>query len=246
MKRFICIILSLIIMLSFSSMDTVIVSAYSVENYTYDDLDLLNELIKEQVTNMEAAHQIAESARHLGYSEEHSIIELAVEEYNAADQKRIAYQQIYNKLVSHWNRKVKEYPTAAYIWNYFRDLGYSNQVCAGILGNIMAEAGGNTLNINYDVKTSSYYGICQWSKTYSEVWGASLEEQCEYLEKTIQYELNTFGYAYEDGFDYEAFLELKNIEDVAIAFAKCYERCGSDSYDIREKNAVAAYNYFVG
>lgn len=246
MKRFICIILSLIIMLSFSSMDIVIVSAYSVENYTYDDLDLLNELIKEQVTNMEAAHQMAESARHLGYSEGHSIIELAVEEYNAADQKRIAYQQIYNELVSHWNRKVKEYPTAAYIWSYFRDLGYSNQVCAGILGNIMAEAGGNTLNINYDVKTSSYYGICQWSKTYSEVWGASLEEQCEYLEKTIQYELNTFGYAYEDGFDYEAFLELKNIEDVAIAFAKCYERCGSGSYDIREKNAVAAYNYFVG
>lgn len=246
MKRFICIILSLIIMLSFSNMNIVIASAYSVEGYTYDDLDLLNELIEEQVANMEAAHQMAESARHLGYSEGHSIIELAVEEYNAADQKRIAYQQIYNELVSHWNRKVKEYPIAAYIWNYFRDLGYSNQVCAGILGNIMAEAGGNTLNINYDVKTSSYYGICQWSKTYSEVWGASLEEQCEYLEKTIQYELNTFGYAYEDGFDYEAFLELKNIEDVAIAFAKCYERCGSDSYDIREKNAVAAYNYFVG
>lgn len=246
MKRFICIILSLIIMLSFSSMDTAIVSAYSVENYTYDDLDLLNKLIKEQVANMEAAHQMAESARHLGYSEGHSIIELAVEEYNAADQKRIAYQQIYNELVSHWNRKAKEYPTAAYIWNYFRNLGYSNQVCAGILGNIMAEAGGNTLNINYDVKTSSYYGICQWSKTYSEVWGASLEEQCEYLEKTIQYELNTFGYAYEDGFDYEAFLELKNIEDVAIAFAKCYERCGSGSYNIREENAIAAYNYFVG
>ena len=102
------------------------------------------------------------------------------------------------------------------------------------------------ININYDVKTSSYYGICQWSKTYSEVWGASLEEQCEYLEKTIQYELNTFGYAYEDGFDYEAFLELKNIEDVAIAFAKCYERCGSGSYNIREENAIAAYNYFVG
>lgn len=246
MKRFICIILSLIIMLSFSSMDTAIVSAYSVENYTYDDLDLLNKLIKEQVANMEAAHQMAESARHLGYSEGHSIIELAVEEYNAANQKKIAYQQIYNELVSHWNRKVKEHPTAAYIWNYFRDLGYSNQVCAGILGNIMAEAGGNTLNINYDVKTSSYYGICQWSKTYSEVWGASLEEQCEYLEKTIQYELNTFGYAYEDGFDYEAFLELKNIEDVAIVFAKCYERCGSGSYDIRKKNAVAVYNYFVG
>lgn len=254
MKRFISIILSLIILLSMvcscNSPFIAIASAYSVQyndttSYTYDDLDILIELIAEQISNMNAAHQMADAARPLGYSEDHDVIKLAVEEYNNANEIRQDYQRVYDELMEHWHQKEEEYPVATYIWSYFKELGYSNQVCAGILGNIMAEVGGNTLDIQYDIYGSSYYGMCQWNKAYSEVWGASLEEQCNYLEDTIEYEFDTFGYAYKRGFDYNDFLNMTSITDAALAFAKCYERCASGSYTVRQNNAITAYNYFV-
>jgi len=37
---------------------------------------------------------------------------------------------------------------------------------AGILGNIMVEAGGHSLGINPYAYGGSYYGICQWSTSY--------------------------------------------------------------------------------
>lgn len=178
MKRFISIILSLIILLSMvcscNSPFIAIASAYSVQyndttSYTYDDLDILIELIAEQISNMNAAHQMADAARQLGYSEDHDVIKLAVEEYNNANEIRQDYQRVYDELMEHWHQKEEEYPVATYIWSYFKELGYSNQVCAGILGNIMAEVGGNTLDIQYDIYGSSYYGMCQWNKAYSEV-----------------------------------------------------------------------------
>lgn len=254
MKRFMSIILSLIILLSImcgcNGPMVTLASAYSVPynetvSYTFDDLDTLVELIAEQISNMDAAHQMAEAARQLGYPEDHDVIKLAAEEYKTADELRQSYQKVYDNLMEHWHQKEEEYPVAAYIWSYFKELGYSNQVCAGILGNIMAEVGGNTLNIQYDIYGSSYYGMCQWNKAYSEVWGASLEEQCNYLENTIQYEFDTFGSNYKRGFGYEDFLNITDVRDAAIAFAKCYERCGSGSYNVRKENAVAAYNYFV-
>lgn len=100
MKRFISIILSLIILLSMvcscNSPFIAIASAYSVQyndttSYTYDDLDILIELIAEQISNMNAAHQMADAARQLGYSEDHDVIKLAVEEYNNANEIRQDY-----------------------------------------------------------------------------------------------------------------------------------------------------------
>ena len=40
-----------------------------------------------------------------------------------------------------------KYPEAYKIWHYLKKLGYNDYVCAGIMGNIMAECGGQTLNI---------------------------------------------------------------------------------------------------
>ena len=254
MSRFIKVITSLIIILSLYGCGygglTVVAHAYSVPynetiSYTLDDMDVLVELIAEQISNMNATHQMADAARKLGYSEDHAVIVLARQEYKEANALRKTYQAIYDKLLEHWHQKEEEYPTAAYIWNYFKELGYSNQVCAGILGNIMAETGGNTLEIQSTISGNGYYGMCQWNKAYSNVWGASLEEQCDYLRDTIEYEFDTFGYAYKRSFDYDSFLELTDIKDAALAFDKCYKRCGSGSYYTRQQNAIAAYNYFV-
>ena len=38
---------------------------------------------------------------------------------------------------------------------------------------------------------------------------------------------------------------MTDIEEIALAFAKCYERCGSGSYDVRQSNALIAFEYFA-
>ena len=142
-----------------------------------------------------------------------------------------------------------EYPAAAQIWQYMKNLGWNDYVCAGIMGNLMSEVGGQTLNIQYNLYSSSggYYGMCQWSKKYhSNIYGINnLESQCDYLRDTIKYEIDTFGFKYQNGFCFEEFLNLTDAQQVALAFAKCYERCASGSYNVRQQNALKAYNYFV-
>lgn len=141
-----------------------------------------------------------------------------------------------------------EYPIAIEIWNYLKNLGYNDYVCAGILGNIMAEVGGNTLYIQYWLYDSSniYYGMCQWNVNYyNEVKGTDLYSQLDFLMKTIEYEIDTFGFKYQKGFKYEDFINLTNYEEAALAFAKSYERCASRHYRVRQANAKVAYEYFV-
>lgn len=142
-----------------------------------------------------------------------------------------------------------KYSNATTIWNYLRGLGYNKYVCAGILGNIMTEVGGQTLDIKPGLygEGNNYYGICQWSiKYYPSISGAGLNTQLNFLAETIKYEFNTYGHLYSSGFDYNDFLNLNSASEAALAFAKVYERCGSGSYSKRQNNANTAYNYFVG
>lgn len=245
MKRFIAICLLVITALTSCAASATLVPVYEYNGYTYSDMNALQTRMEEQLVLMDAAHNMAESARTLGYAEDHAVIILAQDEWWEAYHWWETYQAIYNDLSSQWAVKESEYPAAAYIWSYFKSLGYSDYVCAGIMGNLMAEAGGQTLAIQYDAMSPGYYGMCQWSKAYTEVWYASLEEQCVFLQQTIQYELDTYGYAYKRGFNYEKFLQLTDCEQVALAFAKCYERCHKASYTTRQRNSIIAYNYFV-
>lgn len=144
------------------------------------------------------------------------------------------------------NCQEDKYAAATYIWNYLKDKDYNDSVCAGILGNIMTEVGGNTLYIQWWLYGASYYGMCQWNKAYSAIWGTDLKTQCDFLMSNIEYEIDTFGFCYQSGFRYNNFCQLQNPQAAARCFAKAYERCGSGSYGIRESNALIAYNYFVG
>lgn len=193
------------------------------------------------------AHKMAECARELGYAESHQVILAAKEEWYEC---QMELEENFDCIIF-WNKKFEEYPYATYIWLYLtNELNYSNEIAAGILGNMMAEVGGGTLDLQYwlySYGSGYYYGICQWSKdTYPDVRGEDLIFQCDYLAKTIEYELNTFGYAYHSGYKYANFLELESVEDAALMFAKCYERCAKSTYSVRQRNATKAYDYFMG
>ena len=220
----------------------------NLDTYTMAQLQVL---IEAERADQEAAHELAELARKLGWPEESEPIvsaknewwntQLAIEVYDAR------YQELYAESEeAKWATKAAEYPAATQIWRYMKDLGWNDYVCAGIMGNLMAEVGGQTLDIQYWLQGNGYYGMCQWNKAYrSSVWGADLVGQCDFLRDTIKYEIDTFGYAYQKGFNFESFLNMSNERDAAKVFAKCYERCGSSTYTIRQNNAEKAYDYFV-
>lgn len=215
---------------------------YVETNSITELFDLMEECKKE----MDNAHIMAEAARALGYEDSHPIIQLAKQEYEDA---KIYYQIYLNKFTQlGWEIKRQEYPEATKVWLYLKSLGYNDYICAGILGNIMAEVGGNTLSINpslYD-NTYKYYGMCQWSlEYYPDIQDLSLEKQCDFLKGNIKEEIDTFGHLYQKDFDYEEFISLSDCREAALAFAKTYERCNAKYYNIRKNNAEIAYKYFV-
>lgn len=138
-----------------------------------------------------------------------------------------------------------EYPVATYVWSYLKELGYNDYVCAGIMGNLMIETGGYTLNLDPYAYGGDYYGICQWSAYYCPgIQGADLDTQLNYLANTIEYEINVYGFNYSSTMDYNEFLQMANAGEAAKVFGQCYER-GAGS-DVRAECAYAAYAYFVG
>lgn len=142
-----------------------------------------------------------------------------------------------------------KYPVATEVWNYMKALGWSDAVCAGIMGNMMAEVGGHTLNLRYDAydKNKAYYGLCQWSgKYYPQIQGTDLKTQCDFLRDTIKKQIDIYGKRYASGMNYKEFLKLEDPKEVALCFAVAYERCSSATYSVRQTNAVKAYDYFVG
>lgn len=157
------------------------------------------------------------------------------------------FSEYYDLLVieeeeAEWEQRYEEYPEATTIWLYLTvEMGYNEYVAAGVLGNIMNEAGGNSLNINPSAQNpAGYYGICQWnSSTYGDVWYCNLVEQLDYLNNTIEYEYNSCG-----NISYESFCNLTDEREAALSFARSYERCSSASYGRRQNNATTALNYF--
>lgn len=222
----------------------------NINNYTLEELLELITYYEQIKINTE---NIINAVKALNWHGEDEIVNKAtVEKENSIiilDVYQTAYHDKLNEtLMDNWEVKLEEYPVATEIWLYMKALGWSDYVCAGIMGNMMAEAGGQTLNIQYKAynSTNFFYGICQWSKRYyGEIHGADLLTQCDFLRDTIEYEFNTFGDKYKYGFNFEDFLAMSNVREVALAFAKCYERCGTGSYNVRKNNAEAAYNYFV-
>lgn len=141
-----------------------------------------------------------------------------------------------------------EYYYATKTWEYFKNKGYSDAVVSGIIGNMMIETSGGTLNLQphiYDA-AGAYYGLCQWSLYYRpNVAGMAFEDQLDYLYSDIASQFSTFGFCYSDNFGYEDFLSITDPGEAAIAFAAVYERCASGSYDMRASAAYTVYNYFT-
>lgn len=149
-----------------------------------------------------------------------------------------------------WEKRYEEYPTATTVWRYLtEDMGYSDYVAAGIIGNMMAECGGQTLELKWNAKnkSSGCYGLCQWHpRYYKEIQGAGLDTQLEFIATSFPDVLSRYlSVYYKRGFAYEDFLAMEDPGEIAYAFCVAYERPGPGSYVQRRTNAVKAYEYFT-
>lgn len=147
-----------------------------------------------------------------------------------------------------WEKRAEEYPTATKVWLYLTEvMGYNDHVAAGIIGNMMTECGGQTLNLNWKARNGAgHYGLCQWSPGYKAVQGADLEEQLEFMSWSFPKAIDQWGsICYKKGFDHDDFMAMEDARKAAYAFCVIYERPGPGSYEQRRDNAEKAYEYFT-
>lgn len=133
------------------------------------------------------------------------------------------------------DRLKADYYVAGCVYEHLSAMGYSEPVIAGILGNMMAECGGQTLSLQWNLYGGggSYYGLCMWSLRYGpEVRGRNVTGQLTYLTGNMEENMEQFGGSY----DY--FCSLQDAGQAARYFANYYER-GSGA-GVRAKNAYRA------
>ena len=229
------------------------VTTYVEPDYSISEL---KELMETQQLVKEDVHNKANVFRALGYSDESFEIQQLKKQWNVAHARYLEYYNEYQEKWPNsdefWAQKEAENPTGTYIWRYLKGLGYSDAVCAGIFGNMMLECGFDEVG-SFDLKwwvydsSACYYGLCQWSKTYfPEVQGADLDGQLECLKDTIKEQIDEAGFVYGgNGFGYEEFLQLEDCKEVAVCFAKAYERCAAQHVWPRRDFAEQAYEYFT-
>ena len=147
---------------------------------------------------------------------------------------------------------IEEYPVARQVWNYMKDeFGWSDIVCAGVIGNLMAECGGCwTADLDWQVNTGHGMGMVQWidgrKSQLIQYYGENptVEEQLQFMYDEL-YGLNGVRKQVTD-WQLDQIMNAETPEDCAYAFASYYERCAYQYRYPRRGYARTAYEYFVG
>jgi hypothetical protein len=147
-----------------------------------------------------------------------------------------------------WAERYAECPVATEVWLAMKEFGWSDVVCAGIMGNLMRETGGDTLHLRPTANSSSGFGLVQWTgqrkKDMCNKYGHSptIAEQMEFMKDEL-FGSNGVRKQVTDQ-QRERIFEADTPEKCAAEFARWFERPASKNYSRREANAKKAYNYF--
>ena len=149
-----------------------------------------------------------------------------------------------------WEGRLNEFPVATEAWMYMKSVfGWSDEVCAGILGNFMSETGGQTLALRWNINSASGYGLAQWvgqrerdlKNRYGEY--PTVVEQLEFMYDELY---GTDGVTQQvTEYQRNRILNAKTASEAAAEFACWFERPASTNYSVRKSNAEKALNYFT-
>ena len=185
--------------------------------------------------NKDLAHEIAEMMRAEGHPEDHPVILACQEWWQEENEKVITAGAEYTT-----PEQRLRYPVASLVWELLRENGLSEYVAAGILGNMMAECGGQTLDLQPYIYADGFYGLCMFGLAYfPDVAGKDVHGQIGVLLDTMPTNMEQAGY------NYDSFLALTDARTAARWFSFGYERPAVWS-EQRATNAETAYKYFVG
>lgn len=146
-----------------------------------------------------------------------------------------------------------EYPEAQLIWNTMISWGWAPETCAGIIGNMMAEIGGGTLDLSdWNSNGGCGYGLIQWTGSRRSLlksrYGSypNIEQQLIFMRDEL---FGTNGTRQQ--VNSSVLNRIMNTngnetpESIAFCFASNYERCASRYRARRQGYARIAYEYFM-
>jgi hypothetical protein len=222
-----------------------------VEPTTYNEAA---SLLEEAITRQELVKTIYQNLITLGYPDNHPAVVMVQTDIENANIEVEYYQEQYViwEEAHKWEVRATEYPVATQAWLYMKnEFGWNDTVCAGIIGNMMAECGGCwTSDLNWQSNSSSGYGLIQWvgnrRKELFSIYGnnPSIKDQLNFMKDEL-YGTNGVTKQVED-WQLKKIMEASSPEECAYAFATYFERCGVGHRAPRKGYARRAYEYFVG
>ena len=145
------------------------------------------------------------------------------------------------------------YPEAQLIWDTMISWGWTPETCAGIIGNMMAEIGGGTLDLSdWNSNGGCGYGLIQWTggrrSLIKSRYGSypNIEQQLIFMRDELFGTNNT-----RQQVSSSVLNKIMNTsgnetpESIAFCFASNYERCASQYRARRQGYARIAYDYFM-
>lgn len=187
-----------------------------------------------------------------------SDLETTRNELDAANEKITAQRKEIDQYIQEiedeeakWKKRYEEYPVATEAWIAMKTYGWSDTVCAGIMGNLMAETGGTgTLHLDWDSNGGNGYGLVQWiggrRSTIKSRYGTypTVKEQIQFVHDEL---FGANGVRQQVTISQlDAIMTAETPEECAYAFACYYERCANFARGMRRGFARDAYEYFVG
>lgn len=222
-----------------------------VEPTTYDEA---NASLEKAITRQELTNTVYQGLITLGYADDHPAVVMAKTDIENANADVAYYQEQFEiwEEKHKWEVRASEYPVATQVWLYMKnELGYSDIVCAGIMGNMMAECGGCwTSDLDWDVSSSSGFGMIQWlggrKKQLFSIYGdnPSIEDQLNFMHDEL-YGIDGVTWQVTQS-QLDKIMKAETPEQCAYAFACYFERCGEGHRAPRRGYARRAYEYFVG
>lgn len=234
--------------------EVIILENIEIERVEPTTLEEANKLLDDAIFRQETATTIYESLLTFGYEEGHPAVEMSVVDITNAKtaveyylEKQLMFEEILK-----WEIRSSEYPVATQVWLYMKnEFGWNDIVCAGIMGNLMAECGGCwTDDLDWQVNKSSGLGMIQWIGSRRQriisIYGSnpSVEDQLNFMRDEL-YGTNGVTKQVTD-WQLDKIMNASTPEECAFAFATYFERCSENHRAPRRGYAKTAYEYFVG
>lgn len=234
--------------------EVVILDPVVVERVDPTSYDEANSMVDRAEKRLEIAEMVLTGLTDLGYDPDHPSIILAHTDVENATSDLAFYQekQIEWEEIHKWEVREEEYPAATEAWLIMKEeFGWSDTICAGIIGNLMAECGGCwTQDLDWQISTKHGLGMVQWiggrRNQLVALYGdtPTVREQMMFMRDELYGNNGVTKQVTESQLN--EIMNASSPEECAYAFASYYERCASQHKAPRKGYAKTAYEYFVG